>query len=240
MKSSIINQIEKLKKECKKTFYAFEDTDRLVTNALKDKRSGILKSGESPEYLDKVLACLEDTHVRNEIVPRLRWAMFLAVYSYVEHLLNETCKACYRRDNGGSDQCKPTQHTLRDMRGRGVRKAIQYLSKVVGVKVPPFFQSEMLMMNELRNAFAHSNGQIDNQKADRLQRMQRQLTEDTGSWTRSLADFKMVECGNGAYSVQLSERFVKDFVGIVKVQFFHLFHEIITKIGESNVKKAKE
>jgi len=231
-------RIAELRTECRKVFGAFAETLRIIQDGLDLRKGRILSSSISEKRLDQVLASMEAVHLRSEIAPRLRWAMLLAVYSYVEHLLNETCKAFYSREGEVEGKPSTTFPALSSMSGKGVRRAKKYLSKVVDVRVPHFFDLEMRIVNELRNVFAHNNGRANAYRKKKLADLRmllekrKQSNKDKMHWTDSIVEFELVECEYGEFLVQLGEQYVENFIEIIKVVFLQLFTEIDRKVGE--------
>ncbi len=118
-----------------------------------EKESKQLDPDEHDDYFDY----MHDEYLSTkEIVPRIQWnSQFLIVYSTFEHMLHELCRIVKRRS--GFDL------SFKDLGGLGIERSKNYLSKVAGVKSPfqnPDWQRAKLLA-EIRNAIAHSNGEIE-------------------------------------------------------------------------------
>lgn len=89
-------------------------------------------------------------------LPRIQWnAQFLVAYSTFENSLNALCRIVERRSGA--------RLSFKDISGRGIVRAANYLSKVGNVKEP--FETrdwqKALLYGEIRNAIAHQSGEIE-------------------------------------------------------------------------------
>lgn len=127
--------------------------DRRVASVAKN-----LRKEDRDAYYDHIY----DEYVNTqEVLPRVQWyAQFLIVYAMFEHMLNELCRIVQRRSG--------FRLSLKDIEGKGITKARNYLVKVAGVESP--FQTRawqrVCLFNEIRNAIAHNSGEIEMQRGN--------------------------------------------------------------------------
>jgi hypothetical protein len=91
-----------------------------------------------------------------EILPRVQWnAQLLVAYSTFESILQSLCNIVEKR-------CK-LPISFKELGGAGIQRAADYLRKMAGVRSPfetPEWQ-RALLLGELRNKIAHTNGVVE-------------------------------------------------------------------------------
>jgi len=109
--------------------------------------------GERDELRD---LWIDEYETTVEILPRVQWnAQLLVAYSTFEGILQSLCNIVEKR-------CK-LPISFKDLGGAGIQRAADYLRKMADVR-SPFETSEWqraLLLGELRNKIAHTNGVME-------------------------------------------------------------------------------
>ncbi|MGD9852554.1 MAG: hypothetical protein AB7T38_14945 [Nitrospirales bacterium] len=83
----------------------------------------------------------------------LRESLFMASFSHFESIVNEICEKI--------GDARKFSVGLYDLKDRGVRRAYNYLTKVVGLSVSSASWSSVKFLNELRNLIVHNNSKVE-------------------------------------------------------------------------------
>lgn len=117
-----------------------------------EKRAEGMPKSESENWYE----CNSDRHWKlSEVFPKvLRQSFFVTCYSYLEHILNELCRA-FARD-------VPKTIELKDLRGDGIDRARNYLKKAHGVSFPDQSPewNRLCEFRRIRNCIVHDNGRV--------------------------------------------------------------------------------
>ncbi len=96
----------------------------------------------------------------SEISPRIfRNSLLLTTYSLLEHRLMRLCLS-YQRE-------RKIALSVNDIQGKGIRKYQTYLKKVLLIEFPDQGNEwkDMLILNKIRNAIAHNDGILDENRS---------------------------------------------------------------------------
>lgn len=118
-----------------------------------DAEMSALPEYERDEYRD---FWIDEYETTVEILPRVQWnAQLLVAYSTFESILQSLCNIVEKR-------CK-LPISVNELGGAGIRRAAEYLKKMASVRSPfetPEWQ-KALLLGELRNKIAHTNGVVE-------------------------------------------------------------------------------
>lgn len=131
-------------------------------NLLQSQIDSILKRYPDADADEIVESYGWDLHLNQSRYPGIhRSALVIAIYCYVEDRLNGLCETF--------SESIDSPIRLRDLNGRGIEKAILYLSKVVGVEFDKFESLPFIKnVNQLRNKLVHARGVLAKDSNDNL------------------------------------------------------------------------
>ncbi len=104
--------------------------------------------------------------VKDELPRIQRQGDLMGVFSFLENRLNNICVRHSRslQMNDEYEGRQTVRKELKDMKGKGLEKAVAYLKEVIGVQFPSENNAwrEITSIQKIRNAFTHSDGFIKN------------------------------------------------------------------------------
>ena len=88
-------------------------------------------------------------------------SFIIAIFNFLEHELDGVCRTFSIKDK--------SKITLKDIRGRGIRRAKIFIEKICNLDLPSEnLWQELEGMNEVRNCLVHSNGEINEENKNLL------------------------------------------------------------------------
>ena len=122
-----------------------------------ERRVNLLTENKTPEEQNAILQQFLGPHtLLAERYPNMlrQWA-FTAAYASFEHRLNELCDSLQTEAG--------LRVAVTDLRGRGIKRARDYIKKVLAQPFPDreHAWSEMLVMQWIRNVIVHADGRIE-------------------------------------------------------------------------------
>ena len=158
----------------------------------------------------------------------IRSSTLVMAFGVMENLLSKICEAF--ADNKLSWPAKNSRIEIRyyDLKGEYTLDRLQkYLSKVVGIQLPPFFESEARLLSILRNAFVHQMGVIPRDSKNEIEKI---LRRKGSNCKLIFSDIVMGKLGHNAtrFKVTLGKTFVEHMLDSMSVMFEELRATIST------------
>ena len=146
-------------------FYEMEDFKRFLDSAIEKEKKLISERGKkatagmSKEEADQYFEMLsEDYFMVADIFSKISFHSFLVIlYAFIEEGMNNLCDAL-RQD-------KELKLRRTDMKGKGIKRAKVYLTKVIGIdlQVEDEPWREINALRKIRNAIVHDEGWASDQ-----------------------------------------------------------------------------
>ncbi len=129
-----------------------------------------VSSEDEAQYRMEEFCSGEEYWLVKDELPRIqRQSNLIGVHAFLENSLNNLCNRHYRslQLKDEYEGRKTERKELKDMKGKGLEKAVAYLKDVLGIKFPSesYAWREITSIQKVRNAFTHSEGSINNYDA---------------------------------------------------------------------------
>ncbi len=154
------------------------ETERLwkqKDNLLQSQIAAILQKYPNADHDEIVESYGWDLHLNQSRYPSIhRSALVIAIYCYLEDRLNGLCETF--------SESVDSSIRLRDLNGRGIERAILYLSRVVGLEFDDIESMSFIKSaNQLRNKLVHAGGVLAKDSNDDLNRFVQQTNGLSGT-----------------------------------------------------------
>lgn len=206
---------------------------RQAEKELRDRHQSLSDDMDPDErqFLSAVLHMEENDAVVT--LPALRnGSLLLSIYGFMEHYLEAVCHLFHFALTNSNESFGRPNLSLTEVRGRGIRRAEDYLTKVVHLCLPEFFGDNSLLLNELRNAFAHRTGNINDPQKNKIEKLKlRVLEREQVGWSE-LTHFEIAQNLDGTHRVELKNFFTEGMLDNIESMFGELFKRVDQRLSE--------
>lgn len=206
---------------------------RQAEKELRDRHQSLSDDMDPDErqFLSAVLHMEENDAVVT--LPAIRnGSLLLSTYGFMEHYLEAICHTFHFALTHCYETSGVNTLVLKEISGRGIRRAETYLTKVAALDLPEFFGDTSLLLNELRNAFAHRTGNINSDQKTKIENLKTNVLQMEKVGWSELTHFEITQNPDNTYRVDLRDFFTEGLLDNIESMFGELFKRVDQRLSE--------